>query len=706
MKNKKPLLYIFAILLIIVAGIWIYWQQNKKRIIRHQIESAVNKGTDSMYYIHYDSSHIDEINGNATFYNVELQSDSLQKQLLQFDTASADVLFNVHIDQVSISGANIPALLTNNKVEANSIEIIRPVIYIISSGKKKKEKINDYNDKAIYERLLGRYNSIKAGQIIIKNGILNLSTKTTDPHTSLKDISIQLNNFRVDDTKDYDNIISYFIKDIVAKVGEINMRTENHTITFSEVEYNAPAKFIRLKKFVEKDTLQNVVFDINNTIINNIATDSFILHQQIKAGEFKTDGGLIRLYRKKDKEGHENDRIEIDNNSFDEAVLERISIGNTKIMVYNKANPSEAPFILNNVKFSATDIQSVYSGTNIRQLIGHSKWILSADGFSLTSEDKIYKYNFGAFNINNVNSTIQLKYLSIKPQIREEVFSKNLKVQKDLYDIELKNIQLSGIDTRTMITDKKILAETISFQPIIHIFNDRTVEANPASKVGKYPHQQLQAIKIPFLIKKLIIKDGYIAYKEKGKLSKQTGIVFFKNSNATITNVTNIKDNITKDNLLKLNANASFMGVSKLQTTWILPLNSSNGEFTVLGSATAFNAEALNTIAEPLGMASIKKGSVNKLEFNINGNDLQANGKETLVYKDLKMEVLKKDSSEELKKKNLMSFIANALIKNGNSGSSNIKPVEMSYGRDTTKSFFNLVWKTIFAGAKNTIQKL
>ncbi|HEX2682760.1 MAG TPA: hypothetical protein VHL77_02435, partial [Ferruginibacter sp.] len=73
----KKYLTIFIVLIALgLIGGWIYWQQYKKSIIRSKIENAVANGTDSLYFIHYDSSSIDEINGHASFYNVTLQSDS------------------------------------------------------------------------------------------------------------------------------------------------------------------------------------------------------------------------------------------------------------------------------------------------------------------------------------------------------------------------------------------------------------------------------------------------------------------------------------------------------------------------------------------------------------------------------------------------------------------------------------------------------
>ena len=295
---KKYIKIILVIVALALIGGWIYWQQYKKSIIKNSIENAINKGTDSLYFIHYDSSFIDEINGNASFYNVTLQSDSLQKQLVMYDTAAAATVYNIQIDEVSIRGANIPGLISNTSIEARSILIKHPVVYIIRSGKKEKKVLNSNDSLVIYEKLLGKFKSINADEIIIEEGNVFFSDKSGQPHSGLKDININLKKFRIDSTRNYQNIISYFVKDIVAKVKEVYVKGDNNIATFTDVEYNAPEQFLRLKKFQQKNNKDQVVFDINNTSINKISTNSFILNQQLKAEELISGGGLLTFYRK------------------------------------------------------------------------------------------------------------------------------------------------------------------------------------------------------------------------------------------------------------------------------------------------------------------------------------------------------------------------------------------------------------------------
>ncbi|RYG35394.1 MAG: hypothetical protein EOO01_31520, partial [Chitinophagaceae bacterium] len=119
-QNRK---YILIILLAAVTAALIYWQANKKQIIRHAIQSAVQKESDSTYAIRYDSSSIDEVGGNATFYNLQLQSDSLFRLLQKDSAALSSTNISIFVKKLEIRGADIPGLLSNNIIQAREINI-------------------------------------------------------------------------------------------------------------------------------------------------------------------------------------------------------------------------------------------------------------------------------------------------------------------------------------------------------------------------------------------------------------------------------------------------------------------------------------------------------------------------------------------------------------------------------------------------------
>ncbi len=703
MKRSFKILIVF-ILAILLAGVG-YWQFVKKGVLKDIVQTAVKKQTESLYYIHYDSSYIDEVKGDATFYKVVLQSDSLQEKLYTNDTSVSSTIFNVRIEQVNIRGANIPSFLQKSKIEADIIEIIRPVITIIKTGKDEPIKLTGADSLALYDRITGKFKSIQAKEIRIVDATIAFANGKKAPHTTLQDVSVTLKNFKIDSTHNYDNLVSYFIKDVVAtvKIVSVNNEKNDKVLEFDNVQYNAPGKFLSIGRIFQKNN-SRVLLEFRNNSVKGISTNDFIVNKKIKADSLSSDGGVLTLSRNKST-GNKKGAIEIDNEFFDEALIRNIRISNTTVQLYNKAKPQEAPLILKNLKFNASGIQNIYDGTNLKKLIASSNWNLGGNGLSWVTSDNVYRITVGPFLIDKEKSSVRINQVAVTPLLSEAAFVKTLKIQKDRFEGIIKNIVIIGTDVQALLDGGNITAETISIEPNLKVFNDRTVPFDKASKVGKYPHQQIVKLETPMYIKKLLIKNGYVSYKERGALSKQVGNVFFTNVNGTVTNVTNMKDRISVNNIMVLQANTKFMGIADINTTWRLPLNTTNGAFTASGTSGPFDASKLSAITEPLGIASIKKGTVDGLTFNLEGTDTKATGKSALLYHNLKVALLKgnSDSTKDLKKRGLLSFVANILIKDQNPSNGVTRVAKIDHTRDITKSFFNLLWKSIFDGAKKTV---
>lgn len=701
---KKPLKIIISILLIAFLGGMVWWQLNKKGLIRHRIEKAVANGTDSTYYIHYDSSRIDELSGSAVFYNLVLQSDSLQKQLYTDDTADiARMIFNVRIEKLFIGGANIPSFLQKNTIEAKTIEITKPVITVVNTGKDVPVTFTAADTLALYEKITGRFKSIQADEIKITEGRIAFAKGKKTPHATLEGINISLRNLRIDSTRNYDNLLSYFIKDVNAKVRTALVKNDkgNRLLYFSGIEYNAPGRFLKTDTFKQTNlNTHEVIISLANLRAAGLSTDAFIRDRRLKADSLTTDGGILGFYRGKGKSASLQS-IEIDNDFFDEALVKNIRVGSTTLTLFNRADVKAAPMILKNMKFNAAGIDSIYNGTDLLQLIGNSKWNFSADGISFISNDKIYRINIGPFLLDNANRMISVQYATVTPMISRDAFVRSLTFQKDLYDLRFNEIRLTGADVRKLLTEQQVIAEEASLQPILHIFNDRTVTPDTASKLGMYPQQLLQKIKTGIYVKTIRAKNGYIHYKERGALSKQTGDVIFNNAQGVISNFTNIESYKKKNGTMTMKVTAKFLDMAETNSSWILPLNAADGSFEIMGTIGPFSGPKLNPVIEPLGMGTIKSGNIKSYRFDMHGNDMKAWGECTLLYDHLKIRLLK-NTGDTIKNKTALSLLANVLIKDQNPSGNNVRKGSMAFNRVMTKTFFNLVWKSIFAGAKSS----
>ena len=703
---KSIIKIIVIILLVGGIGGFIYWQFKKKEIVKDSISNAITKKTDSLYFIHYDSSAIDEINGNVAFYNVVLQSDDDQKKMLNSTDSLPNALYNIKVQKVAANGIDVAGLLQKEDVAARKISLIKPVIQVINTGADKPRAFTMQDTLALYQKILGKFKSIKADTIEIINGTVLITNKSGKAQTALENINVSLHNFLVDSTKDYNSIISYFIKDVRVTVENIQLppAANDTRINIEKLDYNAAARSLNVGAVRQyKANNSNAISDLHNIRINGLNTDAFIIQERLKAGEITCDGGLITIYTKKKagNKGSGNESIELSSDMIDQAQVTGINLGNTKIIIINKDNPSAPPFVFSNARFKVLTPVKIVEGTTVNNLINNAQWEFAAANFSFNTKDRIYKISFEDFVLNNLASTLTMRQFSLKPLLTEQQYVKQSRFQHDQYNITINNINFSGINIQKLIFKKELEIDHGSIQPIIKIFNDKTLPPQSKSKIGRYPHQLLQKMPFPVYVKTIDISNGQVSYRERAKKSAMIGNVFFTGLNGTISNVTNIPDRLKANPNITVKANAKFLGQATLSTIWQLPMNTSNGTFNIKGELQGMSAMSLNPLIEPLAMASVKQGQIDKVTFNMDGTNTQAVGNVSFLYHDLKVELMKRDEdNNQLKKQGLASALANTLIKNDNTSSTNIKQV--TYDRDITKSFFNLVWKTIFTGVKST----
>lgn len=693
--------YILLLLLIAAAAAGIYWQYHRKKIIKDAINNTVLKKTDSLYQVHYDSSKIDELGGNAVFYNVSLQSDVARKRVLESTDSLPPLMYFITADEVNVKGVDVPGLLQQQFVNAQAIVIKKPLIQVIKTGSTAIAPFGSGDSTELYKRLLGNFNSIHTGNIKIEDGIVLITDRRGKPISTFDKINISLGNFLIDSRHSYENIISYFIKDIKVDIGDIQFPESKDSlrVNISGFSYDASQRKIFAKEITQyRSGNSSPLSSLKNTTLDGLNTDAFIHTQKLQAYSLNCEGGLVTLLQTV-KQGDKTPgrSISFSSSIIDNIQLQSISLGNTKVIL--TSNSKASPLVLSGVSFNADSLK-LTEGHTINDLLAATGWKISLTGLSFKTENGLYEIRSGPIYANNKTKTATVSSLIVKPLLSEDEFAQRLTYQQDRYDFRFNQIELAGIDFSKLFTKNILEAETIKLQPILDMYNDRTLSPNPASKLGKYPHQLLQKITLPVCIKNIIVKNGMVSYTEKANQSKMKGRVFFSNIQATISNATNIDSCKRLNHFMKLDATGLFLGSGKLHTTWVLPLTAGNEEFKVAGKLGYMNAGQLNPLIEPLAMATVKSGIINNVDFTLTGNDNKATGEVKFLYEDLKIALLKK-SSDTLKEKDVASMLLNAFVKNRNN-SNEPRRAGISYDRDINRSFFNLLWKSIFSGIKKT----
>jgi len=361
---------------------------------------------------------------------------------------------------------------------------------------------------------------------------------------------------------------------------------------------------------------------------------------------------------------------------------------------------------LKNTFIRLTDVAVDSAAGEDKTRILFSKQIfLSSEKIAWSSRNRLYTYSADSISLNSVSGSVAVKKFAIDPALKEEAFVKSLPTQDDRFDFTINNIDIRSINMQELFNENIIADSILVGACSFKIYRDLSIPRDKRNRVGSYPHQVIANIPVPLQIKKIVFSNMFVEYKEKNPRSNLAGKVQFSNTYATITNLTNDKEAISRNNIMTADIQSSFLNKAPLKVTWHFYLGHPNGRFDLKGNLGSMDFADASVITEPMGPAKLEEGRLKSLHFDLAGNDYSMKGTVKMLYDNLKVSVLERDNgSKELDKKTLATIAANIIIKNSNPKRKNDEPavIEVQMERDTNRSVFYLVWKSLFKGIKET----
>ena len=458
----------------------------------------------------------------------------------------------------------------------------------------------------------------------------------------------------------------------------------------------------------------NDLFDVTvrRLAISELTPTAFAAGGVIDIGSLLIDNPVVKVWHKKQpyNVGEENDSSRTIYQQIQKDIR-RIKVDAVRLndvdFIYTNKNRGNKQTRLLNINLLFTDIL-LDSTTQF----DHGRFFFTKTGqinlknYTLNTDDGLYQFSVRNIGIQTHTKEIQLSGLQLKPRLSKKNFYKQVKVSKDIYELAIGQVNLSEVDWWSSMAEESLLVHKAELKKgEIKIYKDRSMPSEPGSKLGKYPHQLLVKAPLQMNIDSVQLSDVDVAYTELNPKSGQEGTIRFNRVNGTLEHVTNIQEEIKKKPFCTIRARASFMNKTPLKARFVLDLlHAQKGNFQVDVSMGAISGADLNSITVPLGLVKINSLNLKSLDASIKGNNYAATGTVKLLYNDLNITALK-EAGDTLKKRGLLSFIANTFVlkkENPQAG----KPVRVEpagWQRDTQKSFFNLVWKTVFSGAAKTI---
>jgi hypothetical protein len=503
-----------------------------------------------------------------------------------------------------------------------------------------------------------------------------------------------------------DNLYSLEIETIKADIakGIINLKNI-HLVPNKEV----------YDKIVNSGNKIPDLYDITleTLLIENIKPAAFLNNKAIDLKSLYLNKPVIKLYTtsktKKTTKNNTTDslrkKIKLSAKDITSIKIDQLLVQQADISIINTAKPDKINRF-QNIQLVLKDIKVDEAALNDSSRFLFSKeCIARLKDYTLQTKDGLYNFKAEEVTLNSSANRVEAGKISFTPGVNKNDFYNKIKEQRDMFTITADSMAITGIDWYTLLQGEGIASSYIKINnATVDIFNDRSQTLSQDSKIGKSPHQLL--MKAPMLLHAdtVQLKNIDVVYHEYNPISKQEGKLTFLNANGYISNLYNDKVSLQKNSGCKVNVNTMLMGKVAMWAQFNFSLaNAKRGLFSVQTTISSFDATILNKVAIPLGQVKIDSLQVDGLKYTMTGDDYSARGQVDLKYRGLKITALKKPGKNgERKAKTLFSFIANTFfLKDANPAPGKQPRVSnITYKRDPKKSFFNLIWKTLFSGAQ------
>ncbi len=487
-------------------------------------------------------------------------------------------------------------------------------------------------------------------------------------------------------------------------IGDIHLDPTQRSATLRNIELVPDTSLLR--------SGQRISLRLSNLLIKNVDITALLSQQAVRLNTITVAGGEVlveSLGREKSdsaaapagvKEGREKlvrsvrknlNSIGVDTLQLDGIDLvylnrrkEKKTVRKIHIDLYDIAIDSAALRDSTRLFFARALRVSIDS---LRLPVSDNRYLLSARKLIVSA---------GKQNLTHISG---LK-LEAQPAQSLEAAAAKAGVQKDIYRLTVKEITATEPGFTDLLEDSLIRAASVLISDAdLQVFNDKSNPPATVSKVGQYPHQLLKRLPFALDIPVLAIENGRVSYSEKNEKGDAIGKLLFTRVRGKIGPLSGKGNGLLP---FKAEMDAHFMDASAVAVTFGFPV-SRDGRFSVKANFAPFPVTQLNPMAIPLGNTKLVTGKVNRLYFTVNGNNDAAIATTTLQYEGLQIEVLGGSPEQGYRKKGLLSFIANNFVLQENNRPGDRYPDQRRarYQRVTTKSFFNLVWKSVFYSVKS-----
>lgn len=330
------------------------------------------------------------------------------------------------------------------------------------------------------------------------------------------------------------------------------------------------------------------------------------------------------------------------------------------------------------------------------------------NNFKGKTSNGLYSYKMKLLKLSTRTSRLDAEDINLEPAGVEQFFGKS---RHDRFTMHIDTLQLNQFKYLTYYKYRTFKAASMILRGgRLGVFANPNLQ--PAKQSGKdrsasFPNAGIYRLKTDLKIDTVKLQRINIKYTELNAKSRKLGYVDFNHTTGTILNLTTNAEALKENKYCDLSLTSYFMNKGKLDINFKFDMVSPRLGYTYKGHLGPLNLQIVNPAAMTLAMVKINGGKLNSFDFDVKGDRYGSKGRTTVLYKDLKVTLLKPDTlKNKMTRMTIASFFANAMIiKHNNPDGPGDAPrtIYVNYPRPPEFGFFKTIWKTLLTGIRGSV---
>jgi len=320
--------------------------------------------------------------------------------------------------------------------------------------------------------------------------------------------------------------------------------------------------------------------------------------------------------------------------------------------------------------------------------------VIDAQKITLNFRLSQKELRFGMLHISVPDSEVTADSIKYNSLIDDEQFFAKSKFRQTRFRFDIPHIKIIGLDCLGLLQGNIYSAKSINIEDVfadILVNMDKPYNINSSNP--QMPNEFLSSMKEIVKVDSLKISNGRLKYCERFAIRTTPGVVTFNKVNVKVSGISN--DTAHPDTAI-IHGDGLFMNSSTMKLSMVIPLTSKDFSLRYSGSVSTMDVTKLNVFIEPSEHQRIKSGLLQSATFEVKVTSGHANGSLRVVYKDLTIAILNKETGSENGIFNrIFSFLGKVFVIRGSNVPDEkglMKIGEIKYIRNPSDYFLQYVW--------------